>query len=367
MTDPRIDRLARIVVEYSTAVKPGETVLIQGEIVAEPFLREIYRRVLQAGGLPHLDLRLSEQERLFHEYAGDDLLDRTSPLRKAMAEIADVWIVVWAESNTKELSQVSPARIARHRRAMRPIREIMDRREMEGKFRWCGVGFPTPAMAQEAQMSLMDYENFVFEACLLNRPDPVVAWQELSRVQDRMIQRLDGIREIHVKTSDSDLRVSVEGRRWINCNGRNNFPDGEVFTSPVEDSAEGVLRFNYPAVYHGNEVEGVELHFQAGRVVDARAKRNEPFLIGMLDTDEGARRLGEISIATNYGIQRYTKNILFDEKIGGTMHVAVGSSYPEAGGKNLSSVHWDLIKDMKEGGEITADGRVVYRDGQFVF
>lgn len=359
-------KLARIIIEYSTAIKPGEHVLVSGEMIAEPFLRALYTGILDAGAHPHMDIKLNEQERLFHAHASEAHLDHITPLRRANAELADVWIIVWAEANTRELATVDPTRIARHRRAARPLREIMDRREAEGRFRWCGVGWPTPGMAQDAGMPTLDYEDFVFRACLLDRPDPIAAWREQSDAQQKIVDRLQGVRELHVTAPDTDLRVSVEGRRWVNCDGRANFPDGEVFTSPLEESANGHIHFPGPAVYHGNEAEGIRLAFRDGVIVDASAKRNEAFLISMLDMDEGARRMGEISVATNKGIDRFTRNILFDEKIGGTMHIAVGASYPECGGLNKSGLHWDLIKDMKTGGSWTADGVVVYKDGVWV-
>ena len=261
-----------------------------------------------------------------------------------------------AEANTRALSGVEPELQTRRQAAAKPLMETMMRRTAAGDFRWSLTLFPTHAYAAEADMSLADYEDFFYRACLCNHEDPVNAWHEQSEETRRLTEWITGKEEIHIEGPGTDITLNVSGRTFVAADGRHNMPDGEFFTGPVEDSVNGDVTFSYPAVYGGREVAGVKLRFEDGKVVDASADRNEDFLIKTLDTDDGARRLGELGIGTNYGIDRFTKEILLDEKIGGTVHLAVGMSYPETGGKNDSAVHWDMVCDLRRGGRITVDG-----------
>jgi aminopeptidase len=266
---------------------------------------------------------------------------------------------IQAPEDTRALAGVDPARIARMARGRREVREQMLKK------RWCSTLWPTDALAQQAGMSLDDFSAFVERALFLDRPDPVGGWRELGAFQDRLIGKLKPAGELRIEAEGTDLTLSVKGRTWINSDGRRNMPSGEVFTGPLETSANGRIRFAVPSSPAGVEVAGVELTFREGEVVDARAERGEDYLRHALATDEGAKRLGEIGIGTNYGIDRPIGAILFDEKIGGTVHLALGRSYPESGGKNVSAVHWDLICDLRAGGRLTADGQVVQEDGRY--
>jgi len=366
MRDPRVDAIARILVGYSTEIKRGEVCLIEGETVAEPLLRAVYEEVLRTGGHPIVNLALEGQAATYFKHASDEQLDWISPVSEWASENADARIFVMASSNTRELSQVPPERQTARQQAMEPIMRRSLERAAAGEFRWALTLFPTHAYASEAEMSLADFEDFYFEACLATEPDPVAAWRRQSEEVERLRDWIQGREEVRIEGPGTDLRIGIAGRTFIAADGKHNLPDGEFFTGPLEDSAEGEITFHLPATYAGREVSGVRFRFQGGRVVDASAERGEEFLNRMLDTDDGARRLGELGIGTNYGISRATREILLDEKIGGTVHLAVGRSYPETGGVNQSAIHWDMICDLRKGGRITVDGEVLQEDGRFV-
>ena len=361
-----MDNLARILVGYSTKVKEGETVMIDGDSAAEPLLSAIYEEVLKAGAHPILNVALEGQAATFFSLAGEAQLDWVSPIAEWSVENADVRIAVGASTNTRELSGVPPERQTRRQAALGRLMARAMERTAEGSFRWCYTLFPTQAYASGAEMSLADYEDFYFGACLASDGDPLTAWERASEETRRLSDWIEGRREVHVTAPGTDIRLGIEGRHFIPCVGDRNMPDGEFFTGPIEDSVEGEVTFHLPAVIAGREVAGVRLRFEAGKVVDASAERGEEFLHELLDTDEGARRLGELGIGTNYGIDRGTLEVLLDEKIGGTVHMALGRSYPESGGENESSVHTDLVCDLRRGGTIEVDGEVLQRDGGFV-
>ncbi|HEC34144.1 MAG TPA: aminopeptidase [Chloroflexi bacterium] len=366
MADQRVERLASVLVRYSTHVQPGDLVMVSGMPEAAPLILAVYEEVLKAGGHPHLRIGLSGAEEAFYRLASDEQLEFVSPLQELIVERFDVTIGIRSDHNTRELSGVDPARQRRRSKAMTPIMKTYMQRGASGELKWVGTQFPTAAYAQEADMSLREYEDFVYAACFCDQDDPVTRWQEIHDTQQRLVDWLEGRREVRVTGPNADLTLSIEGRVFINSDGHHNMPSGEIFTGPVEDSAEGWVRFTYPAITGGREVEGIELWFEKGRVTKATAKKNEAYLLEMLDTDPGARYLGEFAIGTNDGIQRFTKNILFDEKIGGSFHMAVGAGYPETGSKNESAIHWDMICDMRDGGEIYVDGELFYRGGEFV-
>ncbi|CAA9568373.1 MAG: Aminopeptidase [uncultured Thermomicrobiales bacterium] len=366
MTDPRIATWARTLVGYSVAVKPGQTVAIQGGVAAEPLLRAIYRETIARDAHPTMLPLFSGLGAELLRHGTDAQLDHLDPVERWVREGVDVSIRVMAETNTKALSAVEPARQARFQQARTGLMEAFMGRAASGALDWTLTLFPTDAYAQDADMATDDFAEFVYAACKLDRPDPVAAWREQAAEQERLIAWLAGKREIRLRGLDTDLTVSIVGRRWINADGTKNFPDGEIFTGPVEDGVDGHVRFSYPVVTAGREVHDVRLRFHGGRVVDASAAKNEAFLIQTLDTDAGARTLGEFAFGTNFGIDRFTKNILFDEKIGGTVHMAVGAGYPETGSVNRSAVHWDLICDLRDGGAIDVDGEPFLRDGRYV-
>ncbi len=366
MADPRLVKWADVLVGYSVEVAPGQTVAIQGGIAAAPLLDEIYRATLARGGYPVLLPTLDATDAHLLRTGTDDQLTFVSPIERFAREQADVYIRVMAETNTKRLSAVDPARQALHRQARRDLLDTFMRRAADGALDWTLTLYPTDAYAQDADMDTAAFTEFVLIACKLDQPDPVAAWLELRAEQQRLIDWLDGKQEIHLVGPEINLTLSIAGRTWINSDGKRNFPSGEIFTGPVEDSVNGTIRFSFPVVTAGREISDIRLRFADGKVVEASAAKNENFLIQTLDTDSGARFLGEFAFGTNFSITRFTKNILFDEKIGGTVHMAVGSGYPETGSTNTSAVHWDMICDLRQGGRVDVDGQPFMRDGSFV-
>ncbi len=363
--DERIAKHAHLLLNYSVCVKKGDKVLIVGQIVCYPLMKEIFRQAICQGAFPECRFADEElQEIVLREGSSKQIQHVPESLKKSY-ETSDVILTVWGSANTRIFANIAPDKMKLSSRGKRPILDILFDRLAKGELRWCGTLFPTRAVAQEANMSLFEFQEFAYEACHLNEKDPIARWQEIDRQQAKICHYLNQKERLRIISRDTDLTVSMKNRRWINCSGKENFPDGEVFTSPVENSAEGHIRFNFPAIEDGREVEDIRLTLQKGKVIKATAARGADFLLEMLKTDKGASYLGEVAIGTNYHIQRFSKNILFDEKIGGTVHVALGRSLPEAGGKNQSAIHWDMICDMKEGGQIFADDQLIYQDGKF--
>ncbi len=359
-----LKKLAKVIVHYSVGVKKGDLLKLKGEPVAIPLLKEFYREALAVGAYPYLDIDVVEIHEIFFKHASEDQLKHFPVVRDFEVDKMDSFIAVWGAENTRTLSGVDSRKQQLWSQTTRPITEKMFARMGDRSLRWCGTQFPTRANAQDAGMSLDEYAEFVFRAGHLHEDDPVAYWKKVRSEQDRLVNILNDVERIHVRADGTDLKLNVAGRKWINCCGTENFPDGEIFTCPIEDSAEGTVRFTYPAYYHGREVEGVVFSFKNGVAEKAEASRNHKFLTDILDMDEGGRRIGEFAIGTNYEIKQFTRNTLFDEKIGGTFHMAMGASLPEAGGKNKSGFHWDMVCDMHEG-EITADGKIIYRNGKF--
>ena len=366
MPDPRYQKLADILVNYSVGVKKDQLVRINGSPLSRPLVREIYERVIHAGGHPLVRLAAEELEELFLKNARESQLTYCNPITLYEYENIDCSIGIWAEENTRALTHADPEKLRLSQAARKPLLETFLRRAGEGKLKWVGTQYPTQACAQDAEMSLAEYEDFVFGAGLLDRPDPVAAWKSISERQQRLTDFLNGKKDYRVVAANgTDVRLSVAGKRWINCDGHENFPDGEVFTGPVLDSVNGQVNFSFPAVHHGREVLDVKLTFKNGKVVDASASKGEEFLIKMLDMDNGSRFLGECAIGTNYGITQFTRNTLFDEKIGGTVHFALGAGYPETGNNNQSGLHWDMVVDLRKGGCIEVDGARINENGKF--
>lgn len=372
MRDPRHDKLAEVLVKYSTKVKKGDLVSIGADPIAMPMVEAVFEAVLKAGGHPFWQLKSSTLQDLYLEHASDEQLDYLNPVEMYAVETIDVSIGLWADVNTKSLSRVDPKRIARQRLANAPRMNRSLNRAAEGKLRWTGTMYPTIASAMDAEMSFTQYEKFVFEAGLLHLPDPVAAWEEIHKRQQLVCDFLSKKNELRFRAAatdkhdGTDLVVDVDNSKsiWVNCSGGENFPDGEVFTGP--QNANGHVNYTFPGVYNGREVEGIRLVFKDNRVVDASAEKNEEFLFAMLDQDAGARTMGEIAIGTNYSIKEFSKNTLFDEKIGGTFHAACGMGYPESGSFNESALHWDMVCDLRTGGSIEADGEVFHKDGRFL-
>jgi aminopeptidase len=366
MPDIRLQRMAHVLVHYSLGLKKGERVAIYAGPVAAPLIREVIREALHVGAHPDFFLFLPELNVIMLKEASDEQLSYIPIHRRTVFEEYETLLEIRSDENTKALNGIDPARIATAQKAGRELFEIFMKRSAEGSLRWCGTLFPTNAYAQDAEMSLSDFEEFVYQACFLNDEDPEARWQELSKQQQRLVDWLKGKRNVHIVGRDTDLTLSIADRMFINSDGKRNFPSGEFFTGPVENSANGCIRFSFPASYNGRSVEDVRLRFEKGVVVEATAAQGQDYLEKMLDMDEGARRLGEFAFGTNMNIDRCTKNILFDEKIGGTIHLALGASYPETGGVNQSSLHWDMVCDLRTGGEVRVDGEPFCRDGKFL-
>jgi aminopeptidase len=361
-----MEKLAKLLVEYSLKVKKGDLMCISASDAASPLVRASYREAIKAGAHVTTRVAVDGLSEIFYNEAGEDQLTFVSPFDRFDNEKATVLLTLWGGTNPKSLTGIDPKRIAKARKARFEITKIFMERTAKGEMRWCGTMFPNQASAQEAEMGLEEYEDFVFKACFIDKPDPVREWKRVAEEQERIVEFLNSRKIIRVESEDTDLTVTTAGRKWINCCGDMNMPDGEVFTGPLENSAQGRIRFTFPAIYGGREVADVRLTFKDGIVTSAKAEKGEDYLQAMLATDDGARRIGELAFGTNYGIQKFTKDILFDEKIGGTIHLALGFSLPESGGVNQSAIHWDMLCDMKKGGRIWADGEMFYENGKFL-
>jgi aminopeptidase len=366
VADERVEKLAAVLVDYSTRIQAGDLVTIEASIPAAPLVRALHRRVLEAGGHPFVRIGVDGLAETMLARGTDAQLDWINPARYVEYESVDVRIFVEAETNTRSLSGVDPARQARVGRAREKLRDIYMRRAAAGELRWTVTLYPTPASAQDAEMSLAEYEDFVYGAARLDLDDPVAAWRSFDEELTTLAEWLNTRRELRIVAPGTDLTIGVDGRRWVPCGGDKNFPDGECFTGPVETSLEGEISFSFPAAHGGRSVEDVRLVFRGGEVVEATASKGQDFLRQMIAMDDGARRAGEFAFGMNAGIQEYTRNTLFDEKIGGTVHLALGKAYPETGGVNQSALHWDLVCDLRRESEVYADGELVYRDGRFL-
>ena len=368
MNDPRIENLAKILVHYSTKVKENDNVMIRGfplEPIATPLITEIYREVLKAGGHPHISIDLEDIRYIFLTEAFEHQLLQPDFVAKKVAEEFDVDIRIGSDTNTRRLTTVKPESWRLFAQAYTDINETWSRRSASGDLRWVVSRFPTPAYAQDADMSLTEFSDFFYHCSFADVEAPLAQWGKMQANQARLIKWLDGKQHVRISGKGIDLEMSIEGRNFISCHGRANVPDGEIYTGPVEDSVNGTVKFSFPCIWSGIEVDGVELVFEKGKVIKASAAKNEEFLLATLKTDEGAQRLGEFGIGTNDQIKRFTKNMLFDEKIGGTIHLALGNGYPLSGSVNKSTIHWDMLCDMREGGQIMVDGELFYDSGVF--
>jgi aminopeptidase len=367
MRDPRVARLGELIVGYSLGLEAGKVLRIDAAPVASPLAVETYRATLAAGAHPYVQVELERLPELLLAEGSEEQLEFVSPIARAELDVVDAIVTVWSQSNTRSLSRADPQR---HRRLLASTQQLAKRRwerMATGELGWCGVLFPTEAHAQDAEMSLAEYERFVFRACHVEESvDAVAHWRSVRDDLAARAHELSGARELRIVGPGTDLRVGVEGRRWKPADGRYNMPDGEVFTSPLETVTEGEISFAFPALFHGREVDGIRLRFEGGNVVGAEASRGQEYLDSLLEMDEGASRLGEVAFGLNYEIDRFTQNTLFDEKIGGTMHVALGASFDDLGGRNKSVLHWDLVCDLRAEGEVYADGELVWRAGRFL-
>jgi aminopeptidase len=366
MPDPRIEKLAEVLVNYSVAIRPKDKVAVMGSPAAEPLLEAVVVEILKAGGYPLSIVQLPGIGELTFRHASDDQLQHIPEPMKLIYESYDAAISLMSSVNTKAMTNVPPEKLVLTSQAQQPLLQKMMERTAKGTFRWVGTLYPTHAYAQDAEMGLAEYEDFVYTACLPDFDDPVGYWKRVSKRQQRIVDWLAGKSELRVEANDVDLRMRITGRTFINCDGKRNMPDGEIFTGPVEDSVEGHVRFSYPTTYKGRRLEGVHLWFENGRVVKATADKGEEFLLKTIDTDDGSRFVGEFAIGTNKGITRATGNTLYDEKINGSFHTALGAGMPETGSENRSAIHWDMVCDLIDGGKIWVDDELVYENGDFV-
>ncbi len=360
MDSDYVKKFARLLVGYSVYAKTKETISVDGGAAAEPLIAAVYDELLRAGAYPLIRMMPDHAMLSFFTHAREHHLDELAPFETGLAKAMDGSIRIMSSTNTRALSAIDPARQTRIAKSRKSVRKIMLAKK------WALTLYPTEAYAQDAEMSLRDFENFVISANFLDRRDPVAEWNKLEKKHRQLIARLRGVDEFRIVGPGTDLKMSIKARTFISSVATHNVPSGEIFTGPVESSVEGHIAYDFPVCEGGREIDGIRLVFRGGRVVEATATKNEKYLLAMLDMDPGARRLGELGIGTNFGIQRFIKNILFDEKIGGTIHLALGESYPETGGVNKSALHWDMIKDLRKGGALYVDGRLFQRDGKFI-
>ncbi|OPJ60372.1 aminopeptidase [Clostridium oryzae] len=366
MKDQRLNKLAKLLVTYSTKVQKGDFVYVSCDEVASPWMAAVVEEAVKAGA--HVETALSSEavQEAILKYSTEEQLKESLLIPETVLKRADVWLSAWANRNTRYLSNIPGSKLKARSLGATSWRKYYSSRMGDGSLRWCGTQFPTNADAQEASMSLSDYEDFVYGAGHLDCDDPVAEWEKISAQQERWVKYLDTKKMIHILSQGTDIKVDVTNRKWINCDGKENFPDGEIFTSPVDNNINGHITFSFPGIYMGKEIEGISLEVKDGLVVNATAKKGEELLKSLLSTDDGSKRFGEVAIGTNYGIKNFTRNMLFDEKIGGTVHMALGDSMPEAGGKNKSTIHWDMLCDMRNGGKIYADDELFYENGEFI-
>ena len=363
--DPNIRKLAQVLIRYSLNIQPGDVLRIGCGPIAMPLLYESFREAIKAGA--HVVTRISDpslEEFLLRE-GSDAQLQWKTPLVQTEIETIGKWLDIMSDTNTRQFTSIDPARIAMRHSVHLEEQNLFNQLAAAGKIQSCLTLYPTEAYAQEAGMSLMEYTDFVYQSFLLHEPDPAGCWQKMYESQQRIADFLKTRKHIRIIAPGTDLEYECGGRHWINYAGKENFPDGEVSTSPIENSVNGHIQFSYPSIHNGSVVSDVRLTFESGKVIKAIASQGQTFLEGMLDMDEGARRVGEVAFGMNYGIQRATGHALFDEKMGGTMHLALGWAYPGTGGTNESTLHWDLVCDLRQG-EVYADGELCYKNGQFV-
>jgi aminopeptidase len=366
MQDIRIERWAHTIIHYCLYLKAGDILAINAAHTALPLVEAVYCEALHVGAHPVTQWQVESLTEILLKEGNDDQLTWTSPIAQILAEKATANLNIISNENPRSFNNIDPARAAKNRLAVRQLATTRRQREQAGEFRWCLTLYPTNGYAQDANMSLKEFEEFVFETCFLNDSDPIARWKELSARQQHLVDWLVGHEKVHIVGEGTDLTLSIKDRIFINSDGKRNFPSGEFFTGPVENSANGVIQYDIPSTYDGRAVEGIRLVFKNGKVVEASARQGQDYLLEMLDLDEGARYLGEFAFGNNMGVTRGTKNILFDEKMGGTVHLALGSSYPETGGLNQSALHWDMVCDLRRSGEVWVDDTLFLKDGKIL-
>ena len=367
MFDTFCEKLAKLAINYSIEVKKGDRIVITGPDLAKDLFRALYVEILKAGGHPFVLQQLEGEEELFFKYATDEQLGYFDDIYITMAKEFDGLVQIFGDYNSKKLSLVDPKKMRKSRGAAKRFEflKIFDEREAKGEVNWVAIPYPCQSYAQEANMDLFSYSSFVEKALFLDKENPVQDWKQIHKKQEKIVDYLNNVKMMHVLGEETDLTLSVEGRIWDNCSGQRNLPDGEVYTGPIEDLVNGYIRFTYSGIYQGREVENIYLEFKDGKVIKGTAAKGQELLQEILKM-RNANKLGEFAIGTNYGITQFTKNMLFDEKIGGTIHCALGLGIPKTGSKNFSVIHWDILKDMKlPGSKIIADDKVIYEEGKW--
>ncbi|MDX2001501.1 MAG: aminopeptidase [Chitinophagales bacterium] len=361
-----LEKYGHLLANYCLYLKEGETVYVKSTWLAEPLLQAFYKEALVLGAHVEFSIDFQDKDQIFYENASNHQLDRAPLFHQLGLESFDAYLHIMAPFNLLSTQSADKEKVKKHSAAYKNLLANYNSRNASGKIKRCLCLYPTAASAQSAGMSLREYEEFVFKSCFLLDEQPAEKWRDLGRGQQKIVDFLNKKTTIRYVNDKSDISFSTAGRTWINSDGKANMPSGEVYSSPVEDSVNGYVHFDFPSIYSGHEVEGISLEVKNGEVIKWTAERGAEYLDNIFSIP-GAKYFGEVAIATNYGINRPTKNILFDEKMGGTVHMAIGQSYLQAGGKNQSSVHWDMIADMKRGGQIYADGSLIYENGLFLF
>jgi aminopeptidase len=366
MTDVHIESLAEILLTYCTRCKPHDIVLIKAPIISTPLVEALYRGILVRGGHPEIAYYPDTQESIFYTHASDPQLQYVSPLKTFQVENADSIIEIRGDINTHQISSVPSEILARRAQAQQSVRSIISQRIAEGALQWVLTMFPTHALAQQAEMSLLEYEYFFYDACFIHDENPLKKLKSFSKRQKKIAYYLNKKSHLRIVGTGTDISMHIRHRKWINADGHRNFPSGEIFTCPVENSVEGTIQFSYPGLFGGKEIEDIELTFEEGKVVASSARTGNETLQAILTTDNGSSRLGEVAIGNNPYITTFTRNMLLDEKMGGTIHLALGRSFRGTRGKNQSALHWDLLKDMRDDGSIYADDEIIYEQGIFL-
>ena len=366
MVDNRLKKLANILINHSLEIKKNDYFMISGGIKAIPLIKEVFTQSIEIGANPFIRIGLEELAEIFYKKASEEQLKFLSPISKFETQKIDAKLAIMSPENTRNMTNIDPKKQSICSIANQPIQDIFLKRAANKDLRWCITQYPTQASAQDAEMSLSEYEDFIFNAAHVGLKNPIEHWEKMFKTQEKIKKYLEKKKNLHIYAKNTDLSIKVENRKWINCYGKENFPDGEVFTGPIENSANGYIYYSFPAVHGGRLVEDIQLWFEKGKIIKSKASRGEDFLKTMIKMDAGAQRIGEFAFGTNYGIKKYTKNTLFDEKIGGTIHVAIGLGFPETGSKNKSSLHWDMVCDLRKNGEVYADNELIYKNGKFL-
>ena len=366
LKDDRLKKLANILINHSLEIKKNDYFMISGGVKSIPLINEIFAQSLDLGAHPFVRLGVEELAEIFFKKASDEQLKFISPISKYEIKKIDAKLSIMSPENTRFMTNIDPKKQSICSVAQRPIEDIFTKRAANKELKWCITQFPTHASAQDAEMSLSEYEDFIFNAAHVRLKNPIQHWKNIYKTQEKIKKYLEKKKVLHIYAKNTDLKIKVENRKWINCYGKENFPDGEIFTGTIENSATGYINYSFPAVHGGRLVEDIKLSFEKGKIIKAKASRGENFLKTMINMDKGSSRIGEFAFGTNYGIKKYTKNTLFDEKIGGTIHIAIGLGFPETGSKNKSSLHWDMVCDLRKNGEVYADDELIYKNGKFL-